>query len=96
MRVVLWPAALAAGCLLLVATPSGASELTDQQIRRRLIAESIAAYSGPCPCPYNVMRNRKPCGSNSAYSKPGGRSPLCYEKDVSDSMVRNYRARMAR
>lgn len=49
-----------------------ASQLSDAEVRRRIIAQSIAAYSGPCPCPYNVMRNGRSCGTNNAYSKPGG------------------------
>jgi uncharacterized protein YraI len=35
-------------------------------------------YVGTCDCPYDRMRNGRLCGGNSAYSKPGGRSPLCY------------------
>ncbi len=73
-----------------------ASQLSDAEVRRRIIQQSIAAYPGPCPCPYNVMRNGRPCGTNSAYSKPGGRSPVCYERDVTAAMVREFRARMGR
>lgn len=73
-----------------------ASQLSDAEVRRRIIQQSIAAYPGPCACPYNVKRNGKPCGTASAYSKPGGRSPLCYERDVTAAMVREYRARMTR
>lgn len=35
-------------------------------------------YVGTCDCPYDLMRNGKRCGGNSAYSKPGGRNPQCY------------------
>lgn len=35
-------------------------------------------YVGTCDCPYDLMRNGRRCGGNSAYSKPGGRSPVCY------------------
>ncbi len=71
-------------------------QLSDAQIRQLLIDESKRGYSGPCPCPYNTMRNGRACGGNSAYSKPGGASPLCYPQDVSDAMVRTYRARTGR
>lgn len=37
-----------------------------------------AAYRGRCDCPYDRMRNGRRCGGNSAYSRPGGRSPICY------------------
>jgi uncharacterized protein YraI len=35
-------------------------------------------YVGTCDCPYDQMRNGRRCGGNSAYSRPGGRSPACY------------------
>jgi hypothetical protein len=66
---------------------------SDDEIRRYLIAESIASYSGSCPCPYNVDRGGRRCGGRSAYSRPGGRSPTCYEQDVPDEEVRRIRAR---
>ncbi len=72
------------------------SKLSDAQIRQSIIEDSKRGYSGPCPCPYNTMRNGRQCGSNSAYSKPGGASPLCYERDVSDAMVQSYRKRTGR
>ena len=68
-------------------------ELSDAAIKKILIERSISAYSGACPCPYNVMRNGRRCGGNSAYSKPGGAEPLCYDKDVTDEMIDRYRAR---
>jgi hypothetical protein len=36
------------------------------------------AFIGTCDCPYDRMRNGRRCGNNSAYSKPGGRDPVCY------------------
>ncbi|NUB25090.1 hypothetical protein GAY30_09280 [Azospirillum brasilense] len=65
--------------------------LTDDEVRERPIQESITSYPGNCPCPYNTMRNGRRCGGNSAYSRPGGRSPLCFPKDVTDGMVSRYR-----
>lgn len=65
--------------------------LSDGQIRQILIDESIAAYSGNCPCPYSTMRNGRSCGRRSAYSRPGGEAPLCYAKDVTAEMVQAYR-----
>lgn len=35
-------------------------------------------YVGRCDCPYDRMRNGRRCGGNSAYSRPGGRNPVCY------------------
>jgi hypothetical protein len=36
------------------------ASLSDAQIRQQMIAESIAAYPGRCPCPYNTASNRQP------------------------------------
>lgn len=66
-------------------------QLSDAQIRSILIEESIAAYPGNCPCPYSTARNGSRCGKRSAYSREGGAEPLCYPKDVSDAMVKEYR-----
>ena len=66
---------------------------TDAEIRQILINESIARYSGSCPCPYSRDRAGRRCGGRRAYSRPGGASPLCYPRDVSDEMVEAYRKR---
>jgi hypothetical protein len=65
--------------------------LSDAQIKQTLIDESIAAYSGNRPCPYNTARNGSRCGKRSAYSREGGEAPLCYPKDVTTEMVQQYR-----
>ena len=64
---------------------------SDAQIKQLLIDESIAAYSGNCPCPYSTMSNGRKCGRRSAYSREGGEAPLCYAKDVTAEMVQAYR-----
>ena len=68
--------------------------MTDNQIRGLLMDQSLASYSGNCPCPYNVDRAGRRYGKRSAYSKPGGASPLCYASDVSPRMVDEYRIKM--
>lgn len=70
---------------------SEAKPLTDAQIRQHLIQESIDSYPGNCPCPYNTARNGSSCGRRSAYSRGGGYSPLCYPKDVTAQMIKEYR-----
>lgn len=67
------------------------SSVSDDQIRQILIQQSIAAYSGNCPCPYNRASNGSRCGKRSAYSRPGGAKPLCFPSDVSDAMIESYR-----
>jgi len=71
--------------------PAPSGHLTDAQIKKLLIAESIANYDGNCPCPYNTASNGSSCGRRSAYSRPGGYAPLCYPRDVTDDMVKEYR-----
>jgi hypothetical protein len=69
------------------------TRLTDAAIAQILIEDSIANYSGNCPCPYNAARYGSRCGKRSAYSRPGGYSPLCFKEDVTKEMVQEYRAR---
>lgn len=76
-----------------VAIGSPAMAQTDTQIRQRLIRQSIAAYPGSCPCPYNADRAGRRCGARSAYSRPGGYAPLCYPADVTPEMIRRARGR---
>jgi uncharacterized protein YraI len=33
---------------------------------------------GKCDCPYDRKSNGASCGGSSAYSRPGGRNPICY------------------
>lgn len=76
---------------LLLAAPVLAREDaagTEQQIKQRIIEESIASYPGRCPCPYNVTRNGSACGARSAWSRKGGYAPICYEREVTKEMVR--------
>jgi hypothetical protein len=65
---------------------------TDAQIKQELIRQSILSYAGSCPCPYNTDRAGRSCGKRSAYSRPGGASPVCYESDVTQKMIDDYRA----
>lgn len=67
--------------------------LTDAEIRQILIRRSLSGYRGSCPCPYNTDRAGRSCGRRSAYSRPGGASPLCFPADVSDAAVQAYRSR---
>jgi hypothetical protein len=66
-------------------------KLSDAQIRKVLIEESIAAYSGNCPCPYSRASNGSRCGRRSAHSRAGGEAPLCFDSDVTKEMVQAYR-----
>lgn len=88
------PARLLLCAVLLMGFAGGQTkkaEKTDAQIRQAIIAESIASYRGSCPCPYNTDRGGRRCGARSAYSRPGGASPLCYDRDVTQDMIDAYR-----
>jgi hypothetical protein len=84
--------------MLTVAAALGQSRSakSNTQIIQALIDESIANYKGSCPCPYNTDRAGRSCGARSAYSRPGGASPICYAKDVTPKMIEDYRKRSAR
>ncbi|MBP2498946.1 hypothetical protein ABID82_006585 [Methylobacterium sp. PvP062] len=74
-------------------TPTRASPaLSVAEIRKRLIADSIASYPGPCACPYQSARNGSSCGRRAAYVRPGGYAPLCYAKDITSDMIQEYRS----
>jgi hypothetical protein len=81
-------------CLLVFTSHAGAkSNLSDTEIVQQMIRDSIASYSGNCPCPYNSTRSGSACGRRSAYSKLGGYAPICYPNDVSAAMIENYHKR---
>lgn len=85
--------------------PTGAD--TKRKVEVALTAAAIAAiivqasrdqyHAGgrPCACPDDTMRNGRACGGRSAYSRPGGASPLCYLSDVPVAMIESYRQRTA-
>jgi SH3-like domain-containing protein len=74
--------------------PIKVPRISDSVIVQRIIAESISGYSGSCPCPESRDRAGRRCGRRSAYSKPGGAAPICYQNDVSRSMIDAFRSRL--
>jgi len=95
MKSVVFVAAVLAASAALAQTPAR-SILTVAQIKQAIIQASIAAYSGNCPCPYNVDRGGRRCGRRSAYNRPGGASPICFEEDITPAMVEAHRKRAAK
>ena len=82
------------GALLVAPGIAGAQRqatLSDLDVKKAIIADSISKYPGPCPCPYNVARNGSRCGKRSAYSRPGGYEPICYDKDITPQMIAEWR-----
>ncbi|CAO3407826.1 hypothetical protein [Azospirillum largimobile] len=87
-----WVSSVIAAALLITGTAVARdARPTDDEVRQRIISESIASYPGNCACPYSTMRNGHRCGGRSAYSRPGGRAPICYSNDVTEAMVTRWR-----
>jgi hypothetical protein len=68
--------------LTLLVLPQASFAATSVAKKNEMIRKSIQSYKGNCPCPYNTMKNGRTCGMTSAWSKPGGASPLCYLSDI--------------
>ena len=90
-RVACW-IVIAVGSLAIPAYAKGEAK-TDAEIKQAIIRESIAAYPGTCACPYNTDRAGHRCGRRSAYSRPGGYSPVCYDNDVTKPMIEDWKKR---
>jgi hypothetical protein len=76
------------------ATPiTSYSPATDAQIQATVVARSLAAFHGTCPCPYSIDREGQRCGERSIYSRSTNSSLLCYPHDVTPKMIADYRAR---
>lgn len=86
IRIIAMAASLAA---TLVSGPAYAYD--NQAIARMIIQESIASYPGSCACPYSRDRGGRRCGRRSAWSRPGGYSPICYTSDVTPRMIDQWR-----
>jgi hypothetical protein len=72
--------------------------LTAAAIAAIIVQASRAEYHAggrPCACPDDTARNGSACGGRSAYSRPGGASPLCYPSDVTAMMIESHRQRQA-
>ena len=78
-------------CMTMVLPAFAHGGFTDAQVKQNIIEQSISSYPGRCPCPYNTDRAGRSCGGRSAYSRKGGASPLCYPRDVSQQMLKQWR-----
>jgi len=79
------------GSLCAISGSFAVTPISDAQIKQRIIEESIAAYPGPCACPFNQARNGSSCGKRSAWSKAGGYDPICYASEVTPEMIKAWR-----
>ena len=67
---------------------------TDAEIRQMMIRASIRAYSDSCVCPYDLASDGSQCSEQSVYSKAEGDKPLCFEHDVDEAMVEEFRSNL--
>nr|WED69100.1 hypothetical protein PJ912_02720 [Pectobacterium colocasium] len=65
--------------------------ISDEQIKERIIQESISSYFGHCP--YNSARNGSKCGKRSAWSRAGEIRRFCYKDEVTRKMIDGWRMR---
>jgi hypothetical protein len=81
-------------CLGLLAAPAVAqtpAALSDNALRRQIIADGIAAYLAPCPCPYSIAPDGGRCGAKSAYSRGAVFAPRCFVEDISKAELTKKR-----
>jgi len=67
------------------AQDTGTTRIFVEPRRNRVpkIATQRSTTENPsCPCPYDVAFDGKICGRRSAYVKPGGEEPACYQGET--------------
>ncbi|SQC34288.1 Uncharacterised protein [Kluyvera cryocrescens] len=64
------------GGFLSVTSQAKSAGISDNQIKQRIIEESIAAYPGNCPCPFNAMRNGAPAADEAPGAGKGDIHPF--------------------
>ncbi len=85
--------ALGLMALVVWAPQAYAKGVSTEKIKQAIIQESIDSYPGNCPCPYNSARNGSRCGGRSAWSRAGGYSPICYPREVTSDMIKDWKSR---
>jgi len=76
---------------LMLASAASAFSKTDDEIRECMISESVHAYQGACPCPWSKASNGTVCGERSSWSRHPRKRALCYQGDITQGMVDEYR-----
>ena len=66
---------------------------SNADIKKVIIAQSIANYPGNCPCPYSTDRAGRRCGKRSAYDRVGGYNTICFPSDITPKMIEEYQGR---
>jgi hypothetical protein len=90
-----WVAAGLFAALASLAPAAHARDVSNVELWRMIISESIASYARSCPCPYSADRLGQPCGERSAYHRaPSASAPKCFPQDISDEQIARYRERL--
>ena len=82
-----------------LSVPTNAAVVNGTAISQQQLNSDVSAIAGSpyYQCYLNsedyLASNGSQCGKRSAYSKPGGYTPLCYPSDISDEAVKAWRAR---
>ncbi|MDG2520698.1 hypothetical protein P7B02_04015 [Caulobacter segnis] len=79
------------GVLTAPAFAQAPAALSDNALRRQIIADGIAAYPAPCPCPYSIGPSGGRCGAKSAYSRGAVFAPRCFPEDISKAELTQKR-----
>jgi hypothetical protein len=72
------------------AAPAPAKQPSDAEIAKRIIARSAVWSSEYCRCPEDTDKRGRRCRTRSLYSRDGQKI-LCYERDVTASMIEEFR-----
>ena len=63
--------------------------VADMRVRNPI--RSVAGSGHGCPCPYDQIVKSNGvvyrCGKTSAWSKPGGEYPTCYQSDTTNKIL---------
>jgi hypothetical protein len=78
------------------AAPEALRQLSDTQIRQRIMQESQLPYAGRCVCPYQTQdTNGQSCRHRHELITKSPR-PICYPGQVTHPMIQEWRRRHER
>lgn len=69
------------------------SSASSAQARRAIIRRALLTSSAECPCPFSRDRAGNLCGGNSVWNRNGGGGQICFDGDVTPSMIQRWLAR---
>lgn len=70
------------------AEPTPKQVVTPRDVRAEIVAASVYAYKGPCPCPYS---KNGACKGDSAYERGKGAQPKCFKAKVDAEDMKRWR-----